>query len=231
MERIPTGIKGLDELIEGGFVKNSVILLAGQTGTGKTIFACQFLLEGLRKGENCYYATLEQSPEEIIKDVSRFSWGKEFEEYYKIGKLKIIYYPTTSVKELTQQIISEISKLGSKRFVLDNLSIAMMGWKETAMEIGKVRVDIFNFIKSLKNLNVTSILISEIPEEKTRSISRFGFEEFICDAVIILNYLEFGTGTSVRSLLIRKMRRTKHATDIFPFEIGDNGIVILSRSI
>ena len=70
-ERIPSGIDGLDQLIEGGFVKGHQILLAGQSGTGKTIFGCQFLLEGARHGETSLYITIEESPESIVKNMQR----------------------------------------------------------------------------------------------------------------------------------------------------------------
>jgi len=229
MERLKSGIPGLDNLIEGGFIPNSTILLAGQTGAGKTIFGCQFLLEGAKNGEKGLYVTLEQSAEDIINDMSRFNWHKIFVDYVNKKIINFHYSLPTSIKELSSSINNIVEKLSIKRMVLDNLSVAMMGWVESAKELGKVRVEVFNMIKSLKSKNVTTILISEVPEEATRAISRFGFEEFVADAVIVLNYLEFGTGTSVRSLLIRKMRRTKHATEIFPLEITEEGLKVVGK--
>ena len=81
MERIKSGIPGLDEIIGGGFIKGHQILLAGNAGTGKTIFSCQFLLEGVRNNEKGLYLTLEESPKSIIENMKTFSWGKEFELY------------------------------------------------------------------------------------------------------------------------------------------------------
>ncbi|MEM5881665.1 MAG: ATPase domain-containing protein [Candidatus Aenigmatarchaeota archaeon] len=226
MKRVSSGIPGLDEITEGGFVEGSNVLLAGQSGTGKTIFSCQFLLEGARKGENGLYITLEESPEDIIEDMQRFSWGKEFKNFVENKTIKLEYLMSSNIKELINFIKSSLEKSNIKRFVLDNLSVAMMGWVESSLELGKIRVEVFNLLRMLKSKKITSLILVEVPEERTRAISRFGFEEFIADAVIILNYLEFGTGTSVRSLLIRKMRRTKHAVDIFPFSITDDGIKI-----
>ena len=85
-ERIESGIQGLDKLIEGGFIKNSVNLVAGQTGTGKTLFCMQYLLNGLKKGENGVYITLEQKQDEILQDVGRFGWDVEFQKYINAGK-------------------------------------------------------------------------------------------------------------------------------------------------
>ena len=89
VDRLSTGIPGLDKFLEGGFVKGSTVLLTGGAGTGKTIFCIQFLLEGLRKGERCLYITLEESPEDIINDCARFGW--DLASYLDKGLLTIEY--------------------------------------------------------------------------------------------------------------------------------------------
>ena len=222
-----SGIPGLDKLIEGGFVKGSTNLIAGRTGTGKTIFGIQFLLHGLRKGENGVYITLEEGIDEIIEDVSKFGWEKELRKFMKEGKLIMYSQPPTSIKELHEISFNLIRKNNAKRFVLDSLSVATMGWKESSLDIGKIRTEIFEYIKMLKNAGVTSLLITEILETEPKALSRFGFEEFVVDGVIILHYMEYAAGESPRSLIIRKMRRTDHGTDIYPFEISKHGIRVL----
>lgn len=227
IERVSSGIPGLDKLIEGGFVKGSVNLIAGTTGTGKTIFGMQFILHGLENGEPGVYLTLEQKEDEIIKDVKKFGWNEKIKKYIAEGKLIIYSEHPTGIEELKETTRNLIMRNNAKRFVLDSLSIATMGWKVSSMDIGKIRSEIFDYIMMLKSFGVTSLLITEIPESKTKSLSRFGFEEFIADGVLILHYLEYAAGGLPRSLIIRKMRRTKHGTDIYPFEIVDNkGIVI-----
>jgi KaiC/GvpD/RAD55 family RecA-like ATPase len=226
IQRVTTGIPGLDRLIEGGFVKGSIIMLAGQTGTGKTIFGCQYLLDGLRRGENGVYLTLEESEEDILGDVARFGWTKELRKYITAGKLIMHSKLPTDIKELEETSLTLIRKVDAQRFVLDSLSIATMGWKVSTMEVGKVRSQIFDYFKLLKRTGVTSLLIVEIPERELKAISRFGFEEFLADGLIIVYYLEYATGGVPRSLLIRKMRRTKHSADIYPMEITDRGIKI-----
>ena len=74
VERVSSGITGLDKHMEGGFVKNSINLISGATGTGKTIFGLQYILDGLQKGENGVYISLEQEPEDIFADVAIFGW-------------------------------------------------------------------------------------------------------------------------------------------------------------
>lgn len=87
MERIKSGVPGLDEIIEGGFIKGHQILLAGNSGTGKTIFGCQFLLEGARRNEKGLYLTLEEAPKSIIENMKRFSWGKNLKRMLERKKL------------------------------------------------------------------------------------------------------------------------------------------------
>ncbi len=226
-DRIESGIKNLDKLVEGGFVKNSVYLTAGQTGTGKTIFGIQYLLHGLRLGENCLYISLEQPIDDVLSDMEKFGWKEELKKYIDQGKLIVHYSPPSSISELKEITNNLVKKNRAKRFVLDSLSVATMGWKESSMDIGKIRSNIFSYIQGLKNLDITSLLIAEIPENEIKALSRFGFEEFIVDGVIILHYLEYAAGGTPRSLIIRKMRRTAHGNDIYPFEISKSGIKIL----
>jgi circadian clock protein KaiC len=225
IERVESGIPGFDKLIEGGFVKGSVNLIAGRVGTGKTIFCCQYILHGLRKGESCVYVTLEESVEEILSDVSVFGWDNEFRKYIDKGKLIFIEEFPASFAELRDIVVDLIRRVGAKRFALDSLSVATMGWEVSTLDRGKIRRELFDFISALKKEGVTSLLIAEIPSEGS-GLSRFGFEEFVVDGIIVLYYLEYAIKGVTRSLTVRKMRRTKHATEIYPFEITKDGIVV-----
>ena len=224
--RIESGIPGLDKLIQGGFVKDSINLIAGNTGTGKTIFSCQFLLEGARKGEPGIYLTLEESKESILEDLSMFDWGEEFKKYADKHIIVVDSQLPTDFDQLSETVESLISKHGAKRLVLDSLSIASMGWKISSMDTGKARREAFEFMLILRKQGVTSLLITEIPEDVEKKLGRFGFEEFLADSVIVLHYLEYAAGGTPRSLLIRKMRRTKHGTDIYSIDITDKGIIL-----
>ncbi|MCD6399073.1 MAG: KaiC domain-containing protein, partial [Candidatus Aenigmarchaeota archaeon] len=102
IERIKTGITGLDKLIDGGFVKGSSVLVTGAAGTGKTIFCCQFLWEGLKNGENCMYITFEELPEEIKGDAAVFGW--DFDKYEKNGKLIISYRDPFQTTDITTRL-------------------------------------------------------------------------------------------------------------------------------
>ncbi|MBU5537407.1 MAG: ATPase domain-containing protein [Candidatus Aenigmatarchaeota archaeon] len=227
IERVETGIPGFDKLIEGGLVKGSTNLVAGNSGTGKTIFCMQYLWNGLQRGENGVYITLEQRPEDILSDVARFGW--DFSKYITTGRFRLESLVASDIATVTKSIVENIKAVNAKRFALDSLTIATMGWKERPEEAFQLRGKAFDMLNTLKSLGVTSMIISEVPRSAKEEISRFGFEEFVVDSVILLNYMTIG-GAS-RNLQILKMRRTDHGKKIYPFEITERGIVVRSLTV
>lgn len=222
-ERTPTGIPGLDELIEGGYVKGATILITGGTGTGKTTFCAQFIWEGLKRGEPGIYITLEEDPEDIKTDLKRL--GFDFEKYEKSGIFKFVYQNPFEVSDISSTVVDSISSINAKRVVIDPVSLVGMYMKDPAV----LRKRLFEVIRVVKKTNTTTLITSEILDEAigstVKTLSRFGVVEFVVDGVIVLNI--FGIGeTMSRSLMIRKMRRTKHETDVFPMEIMRKGIIV-----
>lgn len=216
IERISSGIIGLDKHMDGGFVKNSINLVSGATGTGKTIFGLQYIWDGLQKGENGVYISLEQEPEDIFADVGIFGW--DFKKYIDHKNCIIEYLSAWNLEELPLIVMDRISEIKAKRFVLDTITLVC-----SELETERMRSELSEFMNKLKHSGATSLLICEIPEN-SKALSTFGIEEFLVDGIVVLNYLEFVAGGSPRSLLIRKMRRTKHGSDIYPFMITKKGI-------
>ncbi|NIO44863.1 MAG: hypothetical protein GTN36_04920 [Candidatus Aenigmarchaeota archaeon] len=217
-ERIPSGIPGLDRLIEGGLIKGSTTLVSGAAGTGKTIFCAQFLMEGLKKGEICMFITLEEKPEDIIGDVKRFGWN--LEKYVEDRKLFLDFQDPFQITDITSPLLDKIQQNKIERVAIDSTAVFEMYYKEAA----EVRKQLFKLLTGLKGIGVTSILTSELPEE-TKTLAKFGVEEFVVDGVILLHYLGIGE-KNYGSIQIRKMRRTNHEKDVFPMEIGNDGIVV-----
>jgi len=217
-ERVSSGITGLDELIGGGFVKNSINLVSGATGTGKSIFGLQYIWHGLQTGENGVFISLEQEPENIFGDIENFGWN--FDRYIKEKKCIIEYLPSWKLEELPVTVTEKISEIKAKRFVLDTITLVASRLDKIA-----IRSEISEFLGQLRKSEVTSLLLSEIPEG-SKTLSKFGIEEFLADSIIVLHYLEFAAGNVPRSLTIRKMRRTNHGTDIYPLIITKKGLVI-----
>jgi len=222
--RIKTGIPGLDRLVQGGFVQGSVYLLTGATGTGKTIFGCQFLWYGLQKGETCVFVTLEEDPVDIREDAKCFGW--DFEKFEDKGLCKIIYIDPVSTGNINTEIMNHIKKLDARRLVIDSTAVMGMAMEKESL----IRRRVFSIVNALKSYeNCTSLIISEVPED-TKKLSRFAVEEFVVDGVIVLNYMGIGEEYN-RSLMVRKMRRTGHGKDVYPFEVGSKGIVVRKSEV
>jgi circadian clock protein KaiC len=219
-ERVSTGVSGLDKLMEGGLLKGSTTLLAGSTGTGKTIFCCQYILEGLKHGEKCFYITLEESPEDIINDVARFGW--DLKKYVDNGQLIIKYEDPFEVTNIARGFLDHIKAHGYQRVAIDSTSVLGLYFKSPF----EVRKQLFMVLSALKKTGATVVVTAEAPEEG-RMITRFGVEEYITDGVIVLHSLGLSGSEYDKSVHIKKMRRTAHSSDVHPFRITKNGIDVL----
>ncbi len=222
--RVTTGIPGLDGLIEGGFVKGSTVLVTGGTGTGKTTFCAQFIWEGLRKGEPGVYITMEEEPDDIREDLAMY--GFDLGKFEKEGKFKLIYQNPFESSDISSTVVDAINSVGARRVVLDPISLIGMYIKDSAV----LRKRLFEIIRLLKKTGVTTLITSEILDAElggrgAGSLSREGVSEFVTDGVIVLSLFGIGEGVS-RSLLVRKLRRTRHGMNVCPMEMSDKGIVI-----
>ncbi len=224
LERVKTGIKGLDELIEGGIPRGSSVLVAGSSGTGKSIMSMQYLYNGAKQfQEPGVFVTVESNVHTISWDLESFNWDiKAMQE----DKLMLIYRikPSDNVQKkfVVEKIESELNaieekvkEIGAKRLVID--STTALG---TCVAPGNFRSLLFRFIDRLKDFDCTTMLTTETKNIKT-SFSAFGVEEFLADGVVVLYFTP-----PHRSMFVRKMRGTDHDKNVHPFEITTNGIEI-----
>ncbi|MFQ6020620.1 MAG: RAD55 family ATPase [Candidatus Aenigmatarchaeota archaeon] len=218
-ERIRSGIPGLDKLIEGGFLKGSTTLVSGGAGTGKTIFCIQFLLEGLKNGETCMFITLEERPEDIIADVERFGW--DLKKYINEKRLYLEYHDPFQITDITSPVLEKIQEHRVSRVAIDSTSVFGLYFKEPF----EVRKQLFKLLTGLKEVGVTSVLTSELPED-SKTLARFGVEEYIVDGLLLLQFIGLG-GKASFNMQVRKMRRTDHKKESYPFEITSKGINII----
>jgi KaiC/GvpD/RAD55 family RecA-like ATPase len=236
MNRIATGIKGLDELMEGGFPEGRSVLLSGACGTGKTIFCSQYLFNGAKKySEPGVYVTLDERPDLIRQDVMRFGWDfRKLEEEKmlqiidgSIAKIGIpseeeFSMPSTGfdLDKLLLEIVRATKRIGAKRLVIDSIPSLGLNYNNEA----DVRNAILKLSYVLMRSGVTSLVTSEVIEGENK-FGKYGVEEYVVDGVIVLHYMGIGTQSN-RTLHIRKMRATKHSEDLHPIEIGNSGIVV-----
>ncbi len=236
MERISTGVYGLDELIEGGYFKNSCILITGKTGTGKTLFSSSFAYAGALAGEKVVYITTEETEEDLVNDIQSTFKDWSFRGQVENGLIKVVSIKPVLVESsememsrflkmyihsLLESVKSHASEGDIKRVVIDSVSMVEMFLKDPYI----ARVGLSLLIDDLKRLNVTSILTGTI-EEGSEKLSGSGIIEFLVDGVIKLDFVPV-TEEFQRTLVIRKMRRTNHSTMVHPFQITTSGIKVL----
>jgi KaiC/GvpD/RAD55 family RecA-like ATPase len=219
VERISSGIPGLDELIEGGIPKSSVTLISGGTGTGKTTFCSQFLMEGLEKGEKTLYISTEEPPEAILDDSEEYNWN--FREYQEKGQYEIDYIDPSKNEFLSGAIKEKINNVSPERIVIDSISVFGIYWEDQY----ETRRNLQDLVAMLRRADSTIIMTAEIPEDEEDALSRSKVSEFVADGVIALYYQAVGEG-SFRNIEVRKMRRTDHTPGTHPLEITDEGMRI-----
>ena len=225
-ERVPMGIKGFDKLIQGGFEKNSANLIVGGSGLGKTIFATQFLIDGLRGGENCLYVTFEEKKEQFYSNMKQFGW--DLEVYDKKGQFVFLEYTPIKVKTMLEEgggtIESVILKKKISRMVIDSItSFELLFEDELAKR--EAALALFGLIRDWE---ATALLTLEESAEGGELESKT--LEFEADSIIVLFFVR-KKGDRQRRFEVVKMRGTDHTEKVYGFDIGKKGIVIGSKAI
>ncbi len=240
VERCPTGIDGLDELVEGGFPRGRIMLMAGDCGTGKSIIASQFLYNGaVKHGEPGILVSLEQTPKMLKQDMLAMGFDlQKLEDERKLiiidaslsgiafkgEKSKYCIKPEQfSLDSIIALIDETVKEIGAKRAVVDSFSAldTLLETKKSQVGVSlkeDVRRTILGINYKLQSMGLTSVLISDIIDGK---LSKHGVEEFMVDGVITLHFNVAGPDAG-RTLIIKKMRSTKHNEhiNVMEFERG-----------
>lgn len=219
--KLPIGIPGVDELVDGGINSGAVVLLTGTTGTGKTIFSLQYLYNGAKKGDPGVYVSFEE-PIENIKENAR-KLGMDIDKFEKEGKLILVRYDPFHAEDIYDLIESNIKKINAKRVVIDSISALGLYVRDSA----EIRRMIFNISLLLRKLNCTSVITSEILPLQN-ALSRFGVEEFVSDGIVVLYYLR-SESQFARSMTVWKMRGSNHSKKLHPYDITDRGIIVYPK--
>ncbi len=201
--RIPTGIEGLDNLIEGGLIRGDMHLLAGAPGTGKTILASTFAYNAVTQhAEKAVYATFEESTEYLQRNMKKL--GIDLAAAERAGNLKVIDLDALKGKELESNIallVSAVKETKSTILVIDSLTALLLA-SETRFELRAFMKSVY---KTLKNEGVTTLMtISVTPG------TGFGIEGFVADSVMLLENVVDKDQFKTR-LLVLKMRGTEHS--------------------
>lgn len=221
-KRTKTGIKGLDEVLNGGIPKNSSVLVAGPSGSGKTTCSIEFLYKGITEhNQNGLYLSFEEYPKEIKKNLP-FDWN--LDKLEEENKLSLVKYDPFQYEDIIDLIRNSVKEVHAQRVAIDSLT-ALSLYVGDVKDIRKLILDIN---EQLRKLQCTSIYTGEIKNDAPEQISRFGVEEFIADGIIKL-FLTRKRSELKKGILVRKMRGTNHDKKIHPLDIGDDGIRVFSE--
>jgi KaiC/GvpD/RAD55 family RecA-like ATPase len=214
----PTGIDGLDHLIGGGFQRGSLVMLAGNPGTGKTVFATKFLCTGIADyGEPGIYVSFGENKKTLIANMAT-QFGPELEESLKSDKLKFLEYTVMTdvgLEAVLKSIVDEIRMIGARRLVIDSYSaMAPLFEKDGARTVLHAVLG-----EIIREAGCTTIVICEVPRGETNLGS--GVEEFVADGVLLLSVQQID-GRPIREVEILKMRgaRLSKTKSVFSLEGG-----------
>jgi circadian clock protein KaiC len=221
LKRVPTGIPNFDAIIQGGFDKNSTNLIVGNSGAGKSIFATQFLMEGIKNGERCLYITFEEEKEEFFENMLEFGWN--LEELEKKGSFVFLEYAPEKVRTMLEEgggiIENIVLRKKITRVVIDSITSFELLF-DSDIERREASLSLFNI---LRKWNCTSLLTYEGDPFKGKTSSRA--VEFESDSIILLYFVR-GKKERERFIEVLKMRGTKHSRQVYPVSVEKNGIVV-----
>ena len=221
--RVATGIAGLDEMLAGGFLPGSAVLLRGAPGTGKTSIALQFLVYGAGQGEPGLMISFEEFPQSIHRDAEALGYNlRELEEK------ELLHLHFTSPQVLLESLESPDSSLsrlllnGSiRRVALDSVT----HFTRITRDPFELRSVYNTVINALKREQVTSLLIGEDSRFEAQRFEQ-GKLSYIVDAIVLLRYVEIDSAVQ-RAVVVMKMRGSPHAKEIRHYEISSqNGIAV-----
>jgi len=218
IRRLRTGVDGLDPLIEGGIPEDSIVLVSGTPGTGKTIFGLQFLYEGAKKGEMGIFISFEQERRDLIKQALRFGW--DFDALEKENKVRVISMWPSSFDEVMTKIFKCLY-YKPKRLVIDSITSITYSLKDNREAVHKIA-------EKMKKTELTAVITSELLSGQD-GFSRDGISEFVSDGVILLKSEEVA-GEHKNVIRIEKMRSTRIDKQSHLYEISDRGMILTDVS-
>jgi circadian clock protein KaiC len=233
LQRISTGIIGLDSWLCGGLIKGRSYLVTGDAGTGKTTACMQFLLDGLAKGEKAVYVTVDERPAEIMESAASLGW--DLQSHVNEKRLVILdaspYFGGRAAVGLEkgvdlQKIVSDLSgyakRLEATRLVIDPVTPLILPADSTtrAQELARTFIHLIQ-----SQLDTTNLFTAHLSAAATQHFT-FGIEEFLASGVFVLRVIRMDD-RFIRTVTLKKMRSTAVDPDECPFVIiHERGIVL-----
>ena len=228
LAKSPSGIQGLDEITNGGLPRGRPTLICGGAGSGKTLLAASFLLNGVVQfDEPGILMTFEETGEELASDLASLGYdlgklvreGKLIVDYVRVERSEIEETGEYDLEGLFVRLEYAVSSIGAKRIVLDTIESLFAGLSNP----GILRAELRRLFRWLKDKGLTAVLTGERGES---GLTRQGLEEYVSDAVILLDH-RVQEQVSTRRLRIVKYRGSHHGTNEYPFLIDREGLSVL----
>ena len=226
-ERVNVGIPGLDDMLGGGLIPKSICAVIGTYGTGKTTFALEFIWDGLKKGENVIYISLEESEERIIMYMKLKGW--DVTPFLNKALFVIRLDPTNfnlANNKIKNELPNLIGEVKASRVVIDPISLFENLFQNDADR----RQEMFRLIEGLRDKSCTIMMTSETDKDNVFS-SRHALIEYLADTVILLRYIRPSDLTDVHlALEVVKMRMSSHSREIKPYELMQDQVMVYSEA-
>ena len=224
MERVKTGIPGLDEMLQGGFLRRSANLVEGPPGTGKSTLGMQFIYHGIVScGEPGLILTFEQLPQQYYRDAASFGW--DFQQLEKDGKLRVVMsspeVSLASVEQVGGHIQGLVQEIGATRILVDSLS----HFDRVSGDARRLRETVYGFVNALKREGMTAVLTRESVALLGEGGGADDALGFVVDSYTLLRYVEFDSAVH-KALLVLKMRGSNHDNGIRQFGITSRGVEV-----
>ena len=221
--RLSTGIREIDAVMGGGIPEGDSLLLAGPSGSGKSVLASQFINEGLLHGEPGVIAIFEELPAAYVQRAAKL--GMDFDKPRKDGKLKIIYIRPLdlSVDETVHAVIEAVKAIDAKRVVLDSLVGFEMALAPDFRH--EFRESLYRMIGALTRLGVSVVSTVEVQDDfNSMGLSNYAIS-FLAEDIVRLRYVSIN-GQMRKMLLVVKMRGSEHSIDLWEYTITSRGVVM-----
>ena len=218
LERDSFGIPALDEMLGGGTYPGTATMVAGSTGTGKSLLGLQYILAGIQAGKRALVINMEESPEQIIRNAKILNF--DLAPLVDSGMLRLMYADPAEV-DLNQHlgvVMEDVKARGVRRILIDSVT----NYAVIAPNESQFKDSLFTLVSFLKSAGVSSLFTSETPElMATRRVTEQTVSVFV-DAIMLLQYVQTGQTLS-RRLLVLKTRGSDHAKDFRTYTIGPGG--------
>jgi len=231
VEKVETGIPGFDHVTMGGLPRRRATVVAGQAGSAKTVFAAQFLAEGVRRGQPAVFVSLEEPAADLRANLTTLGWdvaGWEARGDWRfVDASPVIREDGSAVpysfSVLAAQIGQAVDATGADRLVLDSLNTVLALSDDPATARQRLRA----LVAGLRASGLTVVLTVETATDPSGALSEHGIEEFVADNVVLLRNVRDGKGRR-RTLEVLKMRGAPHQRGEYAFTVlPGSGLVVL----